>query len=175
MMRLTLSYLLRVLLVAAVVLPVAGLLNFRGLTGHWIPIREVESLSNPIPVKAWTTGGLQLDDGRLLPLPDVMALPEKSAALSEATQRGVEISQDGRVLGLVRVHHWCGNDPVREHVAKVDLADMLIFVGEATPVKPLSDWQKELRAVNPSSRFGKYGWNISQYCTFHSWRSRDGE
>jgi hypothetical protein len=40
MMRLTLSYLLRVLLVAAVVVPLTWLLMFFALTGHWLPIRE---------------------------------------------------------------------------------------------------------------------------------------
>ena len=35
-----------------------------------------------------------------------------------ATASGVELAPDGRVYGLVRIHHWCGNDPVQTHIAR---------------------------------------------------------
>ncbi|RBP40384.1 hypothetical protein DES53_10891 [Roseimicrobium gellanilyticum] len=168
--RRILSYLANVLICAAIVLPIAYVSLFRMVTGQWFPKRQVETLSHPVAVHGWTTEGLQLTDGRLLRLAGVTALPKESMALSEATKRGVEVSQDGRVFALVRVHHWCGNDPVREHIARVDLADMLVFLGEASPVKPLSEWQKELLAAGPSSRFGEHGWNVSHYGIFQGWR-----
>ena len=35
--------------------------------------------------------------------------------LALGTKHGVEVGADGRVFGLVRVWHWCGNDPVGYH------------------------------------------------------------
>src|SRR5262245_13928214 len=95
---------------------------------HWSPIRKVEVLHSPTLVTGWSEDGLRLADGRILQLPGFRKLPRESAALTEATKRGVEIASDGRVYGLVRIWHWCGNDPVREHIARVDLADMLMFL-----------------------------------------------
>ena len=38
----------------------------------------------------------------------------------------------------MRVHHGCGHDPVREHIARVDLSDLITFlrVGEAVAPVP---------------------------------------
>src|SRR5258705_3451827 len=98
------------------------------LTGRFTPIHRLESLHAPIAVKSWTPDGLSLSDGRMVQLPGIHALPSASLALSEMTKRGIEISADGRVYGLVRVHHWCGNDPVREDIARGDISHGMTFL-----------------------------------------------
>src|SRR5690349_4544352 len=76
-------------------------------------IEIVELLNHPRVVVDWDEDGLWLDDGSQIALPDVDALPLSSLALEEATKRGVEVTPDGRVFGLVKIHHWCGNSSIR--------------------------------------------------------------
>lgn len=150
---------------AVVALPRLG---FFMLTGRFTPIPEIESLHAPVAVKGWTSDGLSLSDGRLVQLPGLHALPSASAALSEMTKRGVEISADGRVYGLVRVHHWCGNDPVREHIARVNISDALIFLHVGQAVAPVPKSDDTVREVG--GRFTEWGWNISEYLQFQAWQ-----
>jgi hypothetical protein len=111
-----------ILMAAMATLLVAGTvawprIEFWLLTGSLWPIRQIETLQHPVAVARWDSSALLLADGRTVQLPEITALPADSPALREATKRGVEIRQDGRVRALVRIHHGCGNDPVREHVA----------------------------------------------------------
>lgn len=125
----------------------------------------VEELRSPTPVAGWSEAGLRLDDGRTVSLPGVRITPELSTALAEATKRGVELGADGRVYCLVRVHHWCGNDPVREHIARVDLARLLAYLGPAAAqLTPEVDLM-----VEPGGRFTAWGWNVSEFHEFQGW------
>lgn len=138
-------------------------------TGHFSPIEKIETLQNPVAVTKWSSDGLSLADGRTVQLSRLRSLPSQSAALTEATKRGVEVGADGRVWGLVRVHHWCGNDPVREHIARVDLSDMMTFlrVGEAVAPVP----EAEFLVGKPGGRFTECGWHIGEFLEFQSWRN----
>ena len=144
-------------------------IEFFLITGSVFPVRRIETLQDPAPVIGWSSDGLRLADGRTLQLPGLCSLPKVSDALTEATRRGVEIHADGRVWGLMRVHHWCGNDPVREHIARVDLSDLMTFLHVGEPVGPVPDMQ--YTAEEPGGRFTEYGWNVSEFFMFQSWRS----
>ena len=144
-------------------------IEFFLLTGSVFPIRRIETLQNPVPVIGWSSDGLRLADGRTVQLPGLRSLPSASDALAEATKRGVEIRANGRVWGLVSVHHWCGNDPVREHVARVDLSDMVMFLHVGEPVGPVPEMQ--YTAEEPGGRFTEYGWNVGEFLMFQSWCS----
>jgi hypothetical protein len=139
------------------------------LTGRFTPIHKIESLHASVAIKGWTPDGLSLSDGRMVPLSAVHALPSISPALSEMTKRGVEIAQDGRVYGLVRVHHWCGNDPVREHIARVDISDAMIFLHVGQTVTPVPQSDQTVREAG--GRFTEWGWNVSEYLQFQMWQS----
>jgi len=133
------------------------------LTGRFFPMDKVDELQAAVAVDGWSEDGLSLADGRTIMLPGLTSLPQESVALEAATQRGVEIGQDGRVYGLVKIHHWCGNDPVRNHIAKVDLAHMLMFLGEGEPKSALAEtmfgnWE--------TGDFSEWGWNVSDYDMF---------
>ena len=137
------------------------------LTGHLFPIKIVEHLKDPVPVTGWTAEGLIVADGRTIPLPGVRGLPGPSAALSAVTQAGAEVACDGRVYGLVRIHHWCGNDPVSEHLARVDIACMLRFlsVGEQETARGAD----EFRNSPVGGSFSKWGWEIGEYELYRQW------
>jgi hypothetical protein len=130
--------------------------------------RRVERLNSPVGVVGWSGSGLQLADGRTVQLPGLAALPVSSPALKEATKRGVEVGEDGRVYGLVRVHHWCGNDPVREHIARVDLALLLLYLGEGTPAVPVT--RPRWPVAGAAAPFSKYGWRVEEFNQFNWWR-----
>jgi hypothetical protein len=143
-------------------------ISFYMLTGRFSPIHKIESLQNPIAVTSWSRDGLHLADGRTVQLPGFRSLPTNSPTLTEATKRGVEIRTDGRIWGLVKIHHWCGDDPVREHIAKVDLSDMMIYLRVGEPVTPMP---AESLASEPGGRFTEYGWNASEFLQFQAWQS----
>ena len=134
----------------------------------------VEKLHDPISVEGWTDRSLLLEDGRNIYVPGVSHLPKESAPLSEATKRGVEVANDGRIYGLVRINHWCGNDPVRYHLARIDIGHMLSFLGEQ------QDASNESADVEYGSSFTKWGWNMSEYVKYQQWlestapKSREG-
>ena len=134
--------------------------------------RIVEELRSPVAVKGWTEESLLLSDGRAIKLPDIKVLPLSSTALTEATRRGVELSHSGRVYGLVRVHHWCGNDPVREHIARVDLSYLVAFLGEGEVACQIDPVFRLRMADKPGGRFTKSGWEIGEYLQFRGWSRR---
>ena len=136
--------------------------------GVWMRPRPIiEELRSPIAVVGWSPTGLQLGDGRTLPLPGLRALPATSAALSESSKRGVEVGKGGRVYGLVRVHHWCGNDPVRGHIARVDLALFLEFLGEGQSLAQAIPGVSV--SARPGGTFSPFGWRVGEYCEFRAW------
>ena len=146
---------------------VAPRIDFYMLTGSFSPNHQIETLQNPVAVTRWSSDGLVLANGRTVQLPGLRAMPGQSAALAEATKRGGEIGSDGRVWGLVKVHHWCGNDPVREHIARVDLADMMVFLRVGEPVVPIRE--ADLLITEPGGRFTEWGWDVGEFFHFQSW------
>ena len=80
------------------------------------------------------------------------------------------IASDGRVFGLVRVHHWCGNDPVREHISRVNIAELLKFLREGESSITLSKEAMKCVSTNPGGQFlSGHGWDIGEYGDFQSW------
>jgi hypothetical protein len=127
--------------------------------------QRIERLHSPINVNGWSLSGLNLADGRHIKLAGIKSLPAQSVALTEATKRGVEIASDGRVFGLVRIHRWCGNDPIREHIARVDLALLLEFIGESEPLADPVKWDP----IRPGGSFSSSGWDIGEFLGFGLW------
>ena len=138
-------------------------------TGHFTPVQKIETLHHPVAVTSWGFDGLHLADGRTVQLPGFRSLPTNSVALTEATKHGVEINTGGRVCGLVQIHHWCGNDPVRKQLARVDLSDMMMFLRVGQTDAPVPE--PDSTAKTPGGKFTKWGWNISEYVQFLGWQS----
>ncbi len=134
--------------------------------------RIIDELRSPVAVTGWSDTGLLLADGRSAQLPGIGALPSSSAALIEATRWGVELGSGGRVYGLVRVHHWCGNDRVGEHIARVDLSHLLAFLGEGELVCKLDQKLRTTMAEIPGGRFTAAGWEVGEHTQFRFWSLR---
>jgi hypothetical protein len=138
------------------------------MTGSFVPIRHVETLNAPQTVAGWNKDGLLLASGSLVPVPGLRNLPATSKALAEATKRGIEIQPAGNVVVLVRMWHWCGNDPVREDIQRVDLSDMLTFMKVGDPDKPPPN--ANLLPDDPESTIDEtWGWRVEQLSDFRSW------
>ena len=144
--------------------------RFYQRTGSVAPVRIVESLQSPIAVTGWASDGISLADGRKVKLRGFKSLPLSSQALGEMTKRGVEVAADGSVYGLVLVHHWCGNDPVEEHIARVELSEAMAFLGEGERENP-SDRASKLRLRNREGGFSQYGWDVGEFMSFETVQS----
>lgn len=131
----------------------------------------VEALDDPVEVLAWAPKGLVLADGREVMPRGMVRLPAESEVLAAAVAAGVEVHADGSVHGLLRIWHWCGNDSVREHIARVDVGYLLAFLGEGERCPDLPEpWMaaKELR-------FSEYGWDVGDFYRFRLWQKREIE
>ena len=144
-------------------------ISFHMFTGRFFPIAKIETLKSSVGVKRWSPDGLILEDGRTIPVSGIRALPTESAALKEVTKRGVEFGADGHVYGLVRVHHWCGNDPVREHIARVDISDMLTYLRVGMPVEPVAE--NKFLVTEQGGTFSEWGWRIGEFLDFQMWQN----
>lgn len=138
--------------------------------GLFFKAEIIEPLENPVGVEKWVSDGLILADGRLLPLPGVSQLPERSGILKELTRRGVEIGGDGRVYGLIKIHYWCGTTRMPYHLARMDIADVLIFlrIGESTLYAPDMPTGK---GESGGMFYEELGWNVSEMVEFRFWLS----
>jgi hypothetical protein len=145
--------------VAAIVLSILVLWGLSPL-GFTLPVFKYEPLNSPQRVVGWSGKGLMLADGRVVLPKGMKTLPLRSAALAELTRRGVEVDRDGQVYGQVNLWHWCGNDPVRSDVRRVDIAHVLAFVREGK-----SDLRFRHTSHGNLSRqiSDRGGWAISEY------------
>jgi len=91
---------------------------------------HTEALIKPVKVEGWSEKGLLLTDGRVVLPAGMTSLPRESEVLRLATQRGVDVLASGQVYGQLKVHHGCGNDPIRQDTRRVDLTDLLAYYGE---------------------------------------------
>ena len=94
------------------------------LTGFPFPIYHIERLRSPVAVKEVDKDALQLADGRRVPLPLIKEIPADDAVFNMALRHGVEVTDSGDVLGLVRWPRFCGNDPVIYNLRRIDLTEL---------------------------------------------------
>jgi hypothetical protein len=129
------------------------------LTGHFFPINRIDNLVNSQTVSGWQEDGLKLSDGRVIMPLGMKKLPKSSESLSIVLKNGVEVASDGKVYGLIKIHHWCGNDPVENDLRKIDIGQLLAFYHEGTStIKP---YQYADDGFVKSGGGSKYGWSIS--------------
>jgi hypothetical protein len=122
-------------------------------------VGRVEVLNAPAGVRQITPGGLVLENGSLVKIPYVEHVPTNLAVLVAAVSSGVEIDKDGHVIGLIKVWHWCGNDPIRSHIGRIDLTGLLLFAG-ATPTQSVPT---NAFPVAEKINLTEWGLDISQY------------
>ena len=77
------------------------------------------------------------------------------------------------MFGLIQIHHWCGNDPVRVQLAKVDLRQFVMYLTHLERAHSLkrarfiehSDWSEAEQFI-----FGPHGWRIEWFDDFNLWQ-----
>jgi hypothetical protein len=107
------------------VYPLLGLAGCHMLmTGSPIPLWYSERLDHPVLVKEWTDKNLVLADGRSVELPFIKRLPRINSVCLNALKHGVDVGQNGEVVGLLKVHRMCGNDPFVWIERRINLSDL---------------------------------------------------
>lgn len=104
--------------------------EFYRLTGRFTPKRIVETLQSPVHIARTSQDELLTPDGKLLHVPGVTNVVIPDPINKDIIGYGVEVAPDGTLYTLVRVHHWCGNDPVVFHLARVNLSSLLLLVAD---------------------------------------------
>src|SRR5689334_11591668 len=84
------------------------------------PRKIIDTLESPTRIVAVREAGLITLEGKVLTLPNVPIIPKERRVVKDILDYGVEVNTNGSLYALVHVHHWCGNDPVRFHLARVD-------------------------------------------------------
>jgi hypothetical protein len=94
------------------------------LTGSPVPLWYTEPLDHPVLVKEVTEKTLVLADGRSISLPFIKRLPKNDPVFLKALKHGVEVGQDGEVVGLLTVYPNRGNDPHHWYTKRINLSDL---------------------------------------------------
>ena len=94
------------------------------LTGSPVPLWYTEHLDHPVVVKSLTDKALVLADGRNVALPFIKRLPRKDPVFLTALKHGVQVGQEGEVVGLIRDYRTCGNDPFVWRDRRINLSDL---------------------------------------------------
>lgn len=132
---------------------------------HWQTIEE--KLTRPKTVLRLTEQGLVLSDGSVVPLQGIDRLPINEPQLNALVDQQVEVTSDGHVIGLFKIWHWCGHDPVGRHIARVDVGHLLRYFGHGHVPKRAEGF----RARGDENPLDPYGWNVSGYNRFHWFES----
>jgi hypothetical protein len=131
------------------------------------PIDILERLNDPRRLVTWTDSSLKLSGGVVVPLPEVRGIQWNSPVLYDLSANGIEVC-DGHAYGLVRIWHWCGNDRVRTHIARVDVAQLLLFTQDVQA----TDDEVQQCIYSLGRRRGltnsPWGWDISDFSAFRS-------
>ena len=98
------------------------------MTGSPVPLWYTERLDHPVVVKEVTDKTLVLADGRSVALPFIKRLPRNDPVFLKALKHGVEVGQDGEVVGLLTVYPSCGNDPYVWYTKRINLSDLAGFM-----------------------------------------------
>ncbi len=107
-------------LLAALLL--GGGCHFLG-TGSPIPLWDLETLQSPVAVREITDDYLILDNGQKVKLPMIARIAVDQPLFRMATEQGVEIQEDGEVIGLAWLERACGNDPYVWCRVRVNLSE----------------------------------------------------
>ena len=94
------------------------------MTGSPIPLWHIETLVSPVAVQSVEADELVLEDGRHIRLPLMSSLPKSNPLFLAAIREGVEVREDGEVMGLVWVDRSCGHDPFVWTKYKINLSEL---------------------------------------------------
>ena len=114
------KYIRRILLYPLLVVSGCHLLT----TGSPIPLWHIESLNNPVPVTSVTGAHLILEDGCEVHLPYIVQLPKDNLLFQQAISDGIEIDDNGEIVGLIWFDRFCFRDAVWWRKMRVNLSGL---------------------------------------------------
>ena len=136
------------------------------LWGVPFPLFHIEKMSRPLPVHSTSGNVIQFSSGTVVCLDKLSYIPT-NALIQDVLKRGLSY-EDGKTLGLVTLHHWCGNDPVRYDVRRVDFELLCAYVD----VRCLKGSEITNDGFSPSCKtsmhYTKHGWRYEEYLKFLS-------
>jgi hypothetical protein len=124
------------------------------MTGSPIPLWHVEKLVSPVAVKEVSADELLLEDGRHIRLPLISSLPKGNPLFLAAIREGVEVRDDGEVIGLLWVDRSCGNDPFVWTRYRINLSELAVALEpsgiDASIIPPAAiQWLAECDRIEP--------------------------
>jgi hypothetical protein len=138
------------------------------LVSFLITRQHIDELDNPKTVSQIYPHGILLQDGTLVELPYITEMPVKSPVFQAALKHGIEINQDGNVYGILKLWHYCGNDPIRLDLRKVNLSDLAAFLHPkgATEKYSVELYIQDDNALKYFNHYSSHGWNYGTYLWF---------
>lgn len=118
-MKVFFKSLLRVFLITIIAIGIVRTV----LTGCPIPLVHVDFLNDGVNVSSTDGNRLLLPSGGSVVVPGVRYVPTNEVVCA-ALKRGIEVTPEGRVFGLLNIHHWCGNDPVCYDRRRIDITSL---------------------------------------------------
>ena len=150
----------------AVVIIVATFILHYVATGRLISMVSISFLANRVHVEGVRGNALVLQNGDVCVLPHVAYVPTNCVVMA-ALKKGVAIDESGEILALLKIDHWCGNDPVVYHIEKVNLSALALATdfGCASNDLKQRDWYvdmcREIPCKQALSHLRSNGWSIS--------------
>ena len=124
-------------------------------------LSHIEALVAPSRVSAWSKSGIRFANGKYVMPNGMTELPEHPPmAIQNALERGLEVTSDHRVIGLIHIWHWCGNDRIRYDLSRIDVAQFLTFYSEGKSSLKMNSKKFTSSAVNEG--FSSHGWSVSE-------------
>ena len=149
----------------------AGVFHFEALRSFTLRQDLIETLDEPRTAAGWTSMGFLLESGETVPIPGINAIRPPSAILDEIARRGIEIDPvSRRVHGLLPVWHWCGNDHIRRHVARVDVESLVTYLAFRGDPEHHSAAFEGMGCDSVE----KYGWNVVCFDGYERWLEDTG-
>ncbi len=97
------------------------------ITGSPVSLWIKDNLNSPQGVTSIEDDAIRFASGNRIPLPGAKLLRDTPSFSHALSKHGVELTSSGELFGLIKVNHWCGNDPVRYHVSRVNLASLIAY------------------------------------------------
>ena len=150
----------------AVVIIVATFILHYVATGRLISMVSISFLANRVHVEGVRGNALVLQNGDVCVLPHVAYVPTNCVVMA-ALKKGVAIDESGEILALLKIDHWCGNDPVVYHIEKVNLSALALATdfGCASNDLKQRDWYvdmcQEIAGKHAASHLRSQGWSVS--------------
>ncbi len=139
------------------------------LWGVPFPLVHIETVQNMEQVQSVAGNVIRLGSGSDICLERLSYIPTNKL-ISAVLGRGLRLD-NGKIVGLVRIHHWCGNDPIRYDVRRVDFELLCVYVDRqcVTNCSFVSSRDTNTGTTSDTSiHVTKHGWRYDEYVKFLS-------